>query len=242
MDQGNRALQGRRQYFGEGTSPFGHPATSYSREGGGEGRSHGRSRNTVSSPLCSHPVAQPLLDYSNDESVPSPPDFSTTIGQLTWFRSSFSTLKHWASQTLGIFWTSILAQLVKSLPEMWETWVRSLGWEHPPGEGKAYPLQYSGLENFMDCIVNGVAKSQIRLSDFHFTTCILGLLVLTSCFWRGPADADALYPLKPFRYWIQSLWYRPKFFLFQAKISTLFYSCFDDQALTVLIHPLKMIL
>ena len=37
-----------------------------------------------------------------------------------------------------------------------------------PGEGKGYPLQYSGLENSMDCIVHGVAKSQIQLSDFHF--------------------------------------------------------------------------
>ena len=37
-----------------------------------------------------------------------------------------------------------------------------------PGEGKGYPLQYSGLENSMDCIVHGVAKSQTWLSDFHF--------------------------------------------------------------------------
>ena len=29
-----------------------------------------------------------------------------------------------------------------------------------PGEGKGYPLQYFGLENSMDCIVHGVAKSQ----------------------------------------------------------------------------------
>jgi len=28
-----------------------------------------------------------------------------------------------------------------------------------PGEGKGYPLQHSGLENSMDCIVHGVAKS-----------------------------------------------------------------------------------
>ena len=28
-----------------------------------------------------------------------------------------------------------------------------------PGEGKSYPLQYSGLENSMDCIVYGAAKS-----------------------------------------------------------------------------------
>ena len=37
-----------------------------------------------------------------------------------------------------------------------------------PGEGKGYPLQYSGPENSMDCIVHGVAKSQTRLNDFHF--------------------------------------------------------------------------
>ena len=36
-----------------------------------------------------------------------------------------------------------------------------------PGEGIGYPLQYSGLENSMVCIVHGVAKSQTRLSDFH---------------------------------------------------------------------------
>ena len=38
-----------------------------------------------------------------------------------------------------------------------------------PGEGKGYPLQYSGLENFMDYIVHGVAKSWTRLSNFHFS-------------------------------------------------------------------------
>ena len=37
-----------------------------------------------------------------------------------------------------------------------------------PGEGRGYPLQYSGLENSMDYAVHGVAKSQTRLSDFHF--------------------------------------------------------------------------
>ena len=36
------------------------------------------------------------------------------------------------------------------------------------GEGKGYPLQYSGLEKSMDCIVHGVAKSQTQLSDFDF--------------------------------------------------------------------------
>ena len=36
------------------------------------------------------------------------------------------------------------------------------------GEGKGYPLQHFGLENFMDCIVHGVAKSQTQMRDFHF--------------------------------------------------------------------------
>ena len=40
--------------------------------------------------------------------------------------------------------------------------------ERSPGEGKGYPLQYSGLENSRDSKVHGVAKSQTQLSDFHF--------------------------------------------------------------------------
>ena len=35
------------------------------------------------------------------------------------------------------------------------------------GEGKGYLLQYSGLDNCMDCIVHGVVKSQTQLSNFH---------------------------------------------------------------------------
>ena len=34
-----------------------------------------------------------------------------------------------------------------------------------PGEGIGYPLQYSGLENSMDCIVHGVANSRTRLRN-----------------------------------------------------------------------------
>ena len=63
---------------------------------------------------------------------------------------------------------------------MLETWVQSLGWVDPlqipgfdiwvgrsPGEGKGFPLQYSGLENSMDCIVLGVTMSWTQLSRFH---------------------------------------------------------------------------
>ena len=54
------------------------------------------------------------------------------------------------------FWAELeagVAQLVKNLPAIQETWVRSLGLGRSPGEEKGYPLQYSGLENSMDCIV-----------------------------------------------------------------------------------------
>ena len=48
---------------------------------------------------------------------------------------------------------------------MQETWIQSLGWEDPRGEGNGNPLQYSCLENSMDrgawwAIVHEVAKSQ----------------------------------------------------------------------------------
>ena len=42
------------------------------------------------------------------------------------------------------------------------------GLERSPGEGNGSPLQYSGLENSMDCIVHGVTESLTGLSNFHF--------------------------------------------------------------------------
>ena len=37
-------------------------------------------------------------------------------------------------------WASLVAQMVKNLPAVWETWVRSLGWEDPVEEGMATHL------------------------------------------------------------------------------------------------------
>ena len=53
---------------------------------------------------------------------------------------------------------SLVDQLVKNLPAMRETWVRSLSREDAPREGKGYPLQCSDLENSTDCIVHGGHK------------------------------------------------------------------------------------
>ena len=40
-------------------------------------------------------------------------------------------------------------------------------WEDPLEKGNGYPLQYSGLENSLGCVVHGVTKSWTQLSDFH---------------------------------------------------------------------------
>ena len=66
-------------------------------------------------------------------------------------------------------WASLAVQLVKNREIFCNAVDLGLipGLGRFSGEGKGYPLQYSGLENSMDCIVHGVAKSQTRLSDFH---------------------------------------------------------------------------
>ena len=57
-------------------------------------------------------------------------------------------------------WASLVAQLVKNLPVMWETWVWFLGWEDPLETWKA---THSGI---VDSRI--LAKSQTQLSNFHF--------------------------------------------------------------------------
>ena len=63
---------------------------------------------------------------------------------------------------------SLVAQLVNNPPAVWETWVRSLGWEDPLEKGKATHCSILALESPMECTVHGVPKS-----DFHFIS--LGL-------------------------------------------------------------------
>ena len=49
-----------------------------------------------------------------------------------------------------MIWASLVAQMVKNLPAMQETWIRFPGLGRCPGEGNGYPLQYFCLENSMD--------------------------------------------------------------------------------------------
>ena len=67
-------------------------------------------------------------------------------------------------------WASLLAQQVKSLPAMWETWVQSLGQEDPLKKGMATYSSILAWRVAMDrgawwATVRGVTKSQTCLSD-----------------------------------------------------------------------------
>ena len=67
-------------------------------------------------------------------------------------------------------WVSLVAQMVKNLPTMWETWVQSLGWEDPLEEGMASHSSILAWRIPMDrgasrATAHRVAKSQTRLSD-----------------------------------------------------------------------------
>ena len=60
-----------------------------------------------------------------------------------------------------------------------------------PGEGKGYPLHILGLENSMDCIVHGVAKSWTQLRDFHSLFPALGSFPLSCLFTSGDQSIGA---------------------------------------------------
>ena len=52
-------------------------------------------------------------------------------------RNLFSVFKKLQGTSLTVHWASLVTQMVKNLPAMQETWVRSLGWEDPLEKGMA---------------------------------------------------------------------------------------------------------
>ena len=85
--------------------------------------------------------------------------FNSWVGQICWRRERLPT-----SVFLGFPDGSAGKESACSAGDLGS--IPGLG--RSPEEGKGYPLQYSGLENSMDCIIHEVTKSQIWLSDFHF--------------------------------------------------------------------------
>ena len=94
-------------------------------------------------------------------SVPEGPGIEGSqrpIRKILWGRNRLPT---------SVSWASLVAQLVKNSPAMWETWVQSLGWENPLEKGKA---THSSILVWRNCTVHGITNSQTRLSHFHFTS------------------------------------------------------------------------
>ena len=89
----------------------------------------------------------------------------TTLSHSLTLKYSYRLFKYECELCFASDQASLVAQLVKNLPAMWETWVQSLAWEDTLDKGKA--THSSTLENSMDCTVHGVAKSWTGLSDFH---------------------------------------------------------------------------
>ena len=50
---------------------------------------------------------------------------------LAWYKEETDRKRVKLKQYMKNGWASLVAQMVKKLPAVWETWVRSLGWEDP---------------------------------------------------------------------------------------------------------------
>ena len=72
------------------------------------------------------------------------------VGKIHWRRDRLPT-----PVFLGFPWGSAGKESTSNVADLGS--IPGLG--RDPGEGIGYPLQYSGLENSMDCIVHGITKS-----------------------------------------------------------------------------------
>ena len=89
---------------------------------------------------------------------------STVKKRIKTFIYIFMEYNSYSNQYVHAF---LIAQLVKNSSAMQEILVWFLGWEDPLEKGTAIHSSSTGLENSMDCIVHGVAKSWTGLNDFH---------------------------------------------------------------------------
>ena len=70
-------------------------------------------------------------------------------------------------------WASLVVQLVKNLPAMWETWIWSLGWEDTLEKGKATHSSIFGLENSIDSMGLQRIEQTEQLSLTHLLYMIM---------------------------------------------------------------------
>ena len=106
--------------------------------------------------------------------------FPCSVITKYWLYSPCCTIHPWTHLTCNSLYfplpplgASLVAQMVKNPSAMWETWVRSLGWEDPLEECMATQSSILAWRVPMDrgvwhaTTVHGVTKSQIWLSDYQ---------------------------------------------------------------------------
>ena len=126
-----------------------------------KGRAGERAQERSHSPFITNLRKEPMVA----QLVKNPPavfrsGFDPWVGKIPWRRDTLPT-----PVFLGFPGGSAGKESTRSAGDL--GLIPGLG--RSPGEVKRYPLQYSGLENYMKSIVHGLAKSWTRLSDFHFT-------------------------------------------------------------------------
>ena len=135
-------------------------------------------------PSIQRPIRNSQYSFQLTEGLHSTSLWHFQVLSWVYFLENEVVSQHMFGSIVTINWlslTSLMAQTVKNLPAMWETWVWSLDWEDTLEKGMD-PLQYYGLENSMDrgawqATVRGISESQIRLRDFHFS-------FFTWTFWK----------------------------------------------------------
>ena len=90
--------------------------------------------------------------------------FVAEDGEAVYSQQKKGPEPHYGSDHQLLIENSLVAQMVKNPPAMWETWVQSLDWEDPLEEGMATHSSILTWRIPMDR-VHRVAKSRTQLSD-----------------------------------------------------------------------------
>ena len=98
-------------------------------------------------------------------------EFSCNVGDLGWISGLGRSSGGGHGNPLQYSWASLVAQMVKNPPAMWETWVQSMGWEDPLEEGMVTHSNIRAWRIPMNrgawqAAVHGVAKSRTACSVF----------------------------------------------------------------------------
>ena len=105
------------------------------------------------------------LRQPNQKVSPAGKESTCNAGDPSMIPGSGRSPGKWISYPLQYSWASLMAQMVKNLPAMWETWVQSLGWENPLDKGMATHSSILAWRIPLDrgawwAAVHGVAKSR----------------------------------------------------------------------------------